>query len=116
MKRFANSSLGSELKNQTDIAKKQYQVLDKIYEIVEIINKKPRLKNYRKSDLTCDGNYSFYKYCRDIKKFYNLSLKSKHSFLAKFFDDLDGFTKLKTQKEKNIKEKNKFIRYSFRIV
>ena len=59
MKRFENSSLGSELKNQTDIAKKQYQALDKIYEIVEIINKKLTLKNYRKSDLIYDGNYSF---------------------------------------------------------
>ena len=32
IKRFEYLSLGSELKKQTDIAKKQYQVLDKICE------------------------------------------------------------------------------------
>ena len=32
IKRFEHSPLGSELKKQTDSAKKQYQALDKVYE------------------------------------------------------------------------------------
>ena len=34
-KRFEYLPLGKELKAQTDIAKKQYQILDKIYEFDE---------------------------------------------------------------------------------
>ena len=41
MKRFKHLPLGKESKVQTDIAKKQYQTLYKIYEIDETINKKP---------------------------------------------------------------------------
>ena len=96
MKRFEYSPLCKKLKAQPDFEKKQYEALDKID---ETINKKPTLKNYGKSNLKYDGNYGFCKY-GDIKKFDKSSLKSKHSFLANFFYDLDKFTKLKTQKEK----------------
>ena len=34
------------------------------------------------------------------KKFDRFSLKSKYSFLANIFNDLDKFTRVKTQKEK----------------
>ena len=50
-------------------------------------------------------NYSFYKNYRDSKNFDNLSLKSKYFFLLKYFNDLNKFNKLKTQKEKTEKEK-----------
>ena len=58
-KRFEYLSLDKELTAKTDLAKKQYQALNKIFEIDETINKKSTLKNYSKSYLTLDGNYSF---------------------------------------------------------
>ena len=58
------------------------------------------LKKYNKSDLIYDSNPIFYKY-RDIEKIDNISLKSKYSFLANFFNDLDKFSKLKPQREKS---------------
>ena len=66
------------------------------------------LKNYSKSDVILQFfivNYSFYKYHGDIEKFDDHSLEWKYSFVAKFFNDLDKFNKLKTQKEKT-KEKS----------
>ena len=57
---------------------------------------------YNKSDLIYNRKHSFYKYY-DIKQFHKLCLQSKHSFLAKFFNDLHKFSKLKTQKEKKQK-------------
>ena len=64
MKRFEYWPLGSELKKQTDIAKKHNQGLDKIYEFDkkerdETISKdytKPTLKKYTKSDLIYHNN------------------------------------------------------------
>ena len=97
IKRFVYLPLGSELKKQSNIEKKQYQGLGKVYEFNktesdETINKddkEPALKKY--------------------KKFNNLSLKSKYSFLAYFFNNLDKYNNLKSQKEKKTKrEKNKF--------
>ena len=90
---------------------KKYQEFDKVYEFdkkedVERINnddKKPTLKKYNKSDLIYNSKHSFYKYY-DIKEFDKLSLESKDSFLAKFFNDLDKFSKLKILKEKKPKE------------
>ena len=58
------------------------------------------LKKYNKSDLIYDSNPIFYKY-RDIEQIDNISLKSKYSFLANFFNDLDKFSKLKPQREKS---------------
>ena len=37
-----------------------------------------------------------------VKKIDNLSLETKYSFLAEFFNDLDKFNKLRTQKEKKM--------------
>ena len=82
MKRFEYLPLDKELKAQADIEKKRCKTLGKIQEIDEKINKKPTLKNYSKLDLMYDGNYSFYKYYRDIKQFDRFYLKSKYSFLA----------------------------------
>ena len=82
------------------LQRKRYQKLDDTYEFDKIIKKeKPRLENYSKSDLIYNSNNRFYKYYRNSKKFVNLSLKSKDSFLVDFFNDLDKSNKLKTQKE-----------------
>ena len=71
MKRFEYLPLHKELKAETNIAMKQYQTLDKIYGTDETISKKSISKNYSKSDLIYDCNYSFYKYC-NVKKFDNV--------------------------------------------
>ena len=104
MKRFEYLPLGKELKAQIDNAKKQYQKLDDTCEFNKTIKKeKPTLQNYSKSDLIYHSNYRFFKYYRDIKKFDNLSLKSKYSFLEEFSNDLNKFNKLKTLKERTEK-------------
>ena len=70
-----------------------------------IIKEKATLESYSKSDLIYNSNCSFYKYYRDSEKIGNLPSTSKHSILAKFFDKLDKFNKLKAQKEKTEKRK-----------
>ena len=43
----------------------------------------------------------------DIKKIDNFSFKSKHSFLADFFNDLNKFSRVKTKKRKTQRNKRK---------
>ena len=63
MKRFEYLSLGKELKAQIDIARKQYQKLDKTFEFDIIIKKeKPVPKKYNKSNLIYVGKYSIHTY------------------------------------------------------
>ena len=53
MARFEYSPLGTELKAQIDIVKKQHQKLDDTFDFDKIIEKeKLTLENYSKSDLT----------------------------------------------------------------
>ena len=88
MKRFEYFQLGNKLKAQTDISKKQYQGLDKVF----IFNKdnenmndpliKKENKKYNTSNLTYN-KLSFYSYSDD-KKFDSLSFKSKYSYLLSF--------------------------------
>ena len=60
MKTFECSSLGKELKGQTDIAKKQYQKLDDTLEFNRIIkNEKAALENYSQLNLIYNSNHSF---------------------------------------------------------
>ena len=75
IKRFEYSSLGSELKKQIDITKKQYQGLGKVCGF----DKKLIIIKYNKSDLVYNTVHSFYKY-HDINKFNKLSIESKHFF------------------------------------
>ena len=56
-KRFEYSPLGKELKAQTDIAKKQYQGLNKFFKSDE--KEEATLKNYDKLDLIYNSKYSF---------------------------------------------------------
>ena len=106
MKRFEYFPLGKELKAHIDIAKKQYQKLDCTSELDKVIEKeKLTLKMYNKLNVIYDNNFSFFKYYCDIKKFDNLSSKSMYSFLIRFFNDLDKFNKLKSQKEETKRKK-----------
>ena len=111
IKRFEYSPLGSELKKQNDIAKTRYQGLNKVYQFDGTINKddkKPRLKKYNKSGLIYDANHSFYKY-QDINNFVCYSLESNSTFLASFSKDFDKLSKVRRQKEKKVKKKNKCV-------
>ena len=59
MKRFEHSSLGKELKAQTDITKKLYLRLDNTFGFDKTIKKeKPTLKKYNRSNLIYDSKYS----------------------------------------------------------
>ena len=63
MKAFEYSPLGTGLKGQTDIAKKQYQKLDDTYELDKVIKKEnPTFKKYNRSNLIYNSKYSFYEY------------------------------------------------------
>ena len=90
--------LGKKLKAQTDIAKKQYQGLNKFFTSDE--KKEPTLKKYNKSDLIYNNKYSFYNNYRDSKKFDKLSFKRRRSLLNNFSKELDKSNEFKTQKEK----------------
>ena len=117
MKRFKYSSLGKELKAQTDIAKKQYQKLDNTFGFEKIIKKeKPAFENYNKLNLIHNSEYSFYKSYHDSRNFDNLSFKSNYSLPHSFLKDLDKFEKLKTLKKRNRKAKSKCAWYSFRTI
>ena len=98
------------MKKETDIAKRQYQGLDKVYEFDEkkgdeTIDKDD--KKYNKSDLIYDANHS-------TKKSGSLALKSKSLFLANFCDDLDKFSRLKPQKEKHTQKKQQMCMIQLR--
>ena len=74
------------------LQKRQYQELDKVYEFDKIeSDKNPIVKKYNKLDLIYDSIHDFYEY-NNIKKFKNLSCKSKYSFLDGFFNDLNKFS------------------------
>ena len=81
MKKIEYPLLGKEIKAQTDIAKTQYQRLNKFFKSDE--KEQPAtIRKKNKSDLIYESKYSFYKYYRNCKKFDNLSFKPKYSFLA----------------------------------
>ena len=48
--------------------------------------------------------HSFYKYYRDSRKFFSLSLKPNYSFLREFSKDLYKLKELKTMKQKKPKK------------
>ena len=115
MKIFEYSSLGKQLNTQTDIAKKQYQGLNKLFksdekeEPVAIKTEKQKIRKYNKSDQIYNSKYSFQKYYRYNEKFGTFSIESKYSFLAKFLEDLNKFNKLNPQKESSKKIKIKCV-------
>ena len=96
------------MKKQTDIAKKQYQGLDKVHgfdkEDDEAI-KNSKLKKYKELDLVYKSKFSFYKYC-DINIFRRNSIDSKYNDLGYFHRDLDKFNILEPRKECTKEKKN----------
>ena len=53
--------------------------------------------------------HSFYKYYRDSRKFFSLSLKPNYSFLRGFSKDLYKLKELKTMKQKKPKKTHAHI-------
>ena len=60
MKIFENSSFGSEMKKQTNIAGKQCNKLDIIYEFDRIKGEKPKIKKYNRSNLKPSSKHCFF--------------------------------------------------------
>ena len=86
--------------------KKQYQKLEDSFWFDKIIKKEEStFKNYNKLNLIYNSKHNFYKYYQDRKTFYNLSFKSKYSFLHKLLKDLNKFKQLKTLKRETEKKK-----------
>ena len=69
-----------------------------------ILKKVPALENYSKSNPIYSNNHSFHNDYRNSKKFNYLPFKSKYPFLVDFFNDLNKFNNLKTQKENSKKK------------
>ena len=114
-KGFEYSLLGSELKKQTDIAKKQYQGLDKIFSSnkdskhlneslikEQTVAKKLPKKTCPKSNLIF-SIFSFYSYSHN-EKFDSLSFKSKYSKLLWWFQkiQLDKTNRIKQERRKSV--------------
>ena len=99
MKRLEYSSLGKELKAQTDIAKKQHKKLDNTYEFDKIIKEeKPAFKKYNRSNLIYNRKFS-YEYYTTIKNSNSFSVTSKYPILLSFYSDLKKFHNLTLQNE-----------------
>ena len=111
-KRFEYSPLGKESKAQTDIAKKQYQGLDKAFisnkenkNVNESLIKREKtaVKKYNKSNLIYH-TLNFYNHSKD-KKFDSLSFNSKYSCLSNFYDDFEKLFRMKPTNLGKVKEK-----------
>ena len=86
MKRFEYSPLGKELKAQSEIAKKQYQGLDKLFK-----SDKPEITD--ELNLLYDSKHSFCEYGND-RRFYDISLESKYYKLLSLYHRLYEFRNL----------------------
>ena len=95
LKRFEYSLLGTEFKNQTSVAEKQYQGSNKLFRTDEKISHKPYLIYGIK--------YSFSEY-RNFKEYSDLSFMTKYDKLILFYYWLNGFKNFAPQ---NVKTKVK---------
>ena len=102
IKIFEYSPLGEELKKETNIAEKQYQKLDNIYEF-DIIIKNITIKNYNRSSLIYNSKFIFYEYYNNNLN--SLSLTSKFRFFTSFYNELNRFYRLIPQKESTKQKK-----------
>ena len=92
LKRFEYSPLGKELKKETSVAEKHFQIFDKIFNYDEReepvkIKKEGPLTTDRWS-LVWDSKYSFSEY-RNVDKYYNLSFTTKYDRLFSFYHRLN---------------------------
>ena len=94
LKSFEHSVLGKELKRQTSVAEKQYQIFDQVFnhdekkEPLKIRKEMPLLTD--KSSLVYDSKYSFSEY-RNVGKYYNLPFIIKYHRLLPFYHRLCEF-------------------------
>ena len=104
--------MGEELKEQTAIAKKQYQGLHKAFISTKnnknvneslIKKEKPKLKKYNNKSNLIYNRLSFHSYSDD-KKFDSFSFKSKYLYLLNFYD-LEKLIKMKPTNLSKTKEK-----------
>ena len=104
--------MGEELKEQTAIAKKQYQVLHKAFISTKnnknvneslIKKEKPTAKKYNNKSNLIYNRLSFYSYSDD-KKIDSFSFKSKYLYLLNFYD-LEKLIKVKLTNLSKTKEK-----------
>ena len=95
LKRFEYSLLGTEFRNQTSVAEKQYQGSNKLF--------RPDGEIYHKSYLIYDIEYSFSEY-RNFKEYSDLSFTTKYDKLILFYHWLNGFKNFAPQ---NVKTKVK---------
>ena len=95
LKRFEYSLLGTQFKNQTSVAEKQYQGSNKLFRTDEEISHKPYLIYGIK--------YSFSEY-RNFKEYSDLSFMTKYDKLILFYHWLNGFKNFAPQ---NVKTKVK---------
>ena len=123
IKRFGYSLLGSELKKQTDIAEKEYQIPDKFFSLLfwsikdnknviksliknEDIAKPLTKKNYIKQNL--NYNTASFFGCSDDK--------TKYSYLLSFCADLGKFNMIKPRNLKNKKEKRMILSVIYTMI
>ena len=106
--------MGEELKEQTAIAKKQYQGLHKAFISTKnnknvneslIKKEKPTLKKYNNKSNLIYNRLSFHSYSDD-KKFDSFSFKSKYLYLLNFYD-LEKLIKMKPTNLSKKKKKRK---------
>ena len=91
LKRFENSPLGKELKNQTGVAEKQYQKLNNAFESNKNEENKTKSEiSPAKSDLAYNNYFTFYKY-HNIKEFTKPSPDLKLNDLKEPKDELELF-------------------------
>ena len=120
-KKFEYSSLGKELKKQTNVAEKQYQDFDKVFNHDEEeepfkIEKEEPLKT-AKSSLMYNSKYSFNE-LKNVGKYEDESLVSRYNnYLTPFKQRLKWFKKftprtVKTQNNKKIVYNNARKLYS----
>ena len=104
--------LGNELKNQTSIAEKHYQGLNKLFKSEEkeepVTTKKEKSAIIGKWKLMYGRKYSF-SYFSNIRKYYFLSFTAKYNQLVWFYNWLNQFWNLVTRTEKKTKIKKKNV-------
>ena len=122
IKRFGYSLLGSELKKQTDIAEKEYQIPDKFFSLLfwSIKDNKSVIKSLIKNEdiakLT-KKNYIKQNLIYNTASFFGSSDdKTKYSYLLSFCADLEKFNMIKPRNLKNKKEKCMILSVIYTII
>ena len=105
IKRLENSSLGSELKKKTSIAKKQYQRYDDTKELTTKDDKEKSIGKHNRSNLIYNRDFTFYKF-NDINKCHKVFFELKFSCLIEFSNSLKTMRNHKALKENSKEIKN----------